>query len=66
MRKKKIEMQSEMDKVQQEFYSLGADISRSEQEIKENKNKDIEISTKLSQSKDTLSVSYTHLRAHET
>ena len=50
-----MEMQSEMDKVQQEFYSLGADISRSEQEIKENKKKDIEISTKLSQSNDTLS-----------
>ena len=50
-----MEMQSEMDKVQQEFYSLGADISRCEQEIKENKNKNLEISTKLEQSNDNLS-----------
>ncbi len=55
LRTKQMEMQSEMDKVQQEFYSLGADISRCEQEIKENKNKNLEISTKLEQSNDNLS-----------
>ena len=55
LRTKQMEMQSEMDKVQQEFYSLGADISRCEQEIKENKNKNLEISTKLEESNDNLS-----------
>ena len=54
-RAKQMELQTEMDKVQQEFYSLGADISRQEQEIKQNKNKTLEVASKLGESKDTLS-----------
>jgi len=54
-RVKQMELQTEMDKVQQEFYSLGADISRQEQEIKENKNKTSEVASKLGESRDTLS-----------
>ena len=54
-RAKQMELQTEMDKVQQEFYSLGADISRQEQEIKENKNKTSEVASKLGESRDTLS-----------
>ena len=33
LRAKQIELQTALDKVQQEFYSFGADISRTEQEI---------------------------------
>ena len=34
LRAKQIELQTELDKVQQEFYSCGADISRAEQELR--------------------------------
>ena len=33
LKAQQIELQSEMDKIQQEFYSFGADISRVEQEL---------------------------------
>ncbi len=44
LRANQIELQSAMDKVQQEFYSFGADISRTEQElaIKKERVRDIE------------------------
>ena len=47
LRAKQIELQSEMDKIQQEFYSFGADISRVEQELTSKKERVREIEEKL-------------------
>jgi chromosome segregation protein len=47
LRANQIELQSEMDKVQQEFYSFGADISRTEQELAIKKERVGEIEEKL-------------------
>ena len=47
LRAQQIELQSEMDKVQQEFYSFGADISRVEQELTLKKERVREIEEKL-------------------
>ena len=47
LRAQQIELQSEMDKVQQEFYSFGADISRVEQELALKKERVREIEDKL-------------------
>jgi len=47
LRANQIELQSEMDKVQQEFYSFGADISRTEQELAIKKERVREIEEKL-------------------
>ena len=47
LRAQQIELQSEMDKVQQEFYSFGADISRVEQELALKKERVREIEEKL-------------------
>ena len=48
LRAQQIELQTELDKVQQEFYSFGADISRTEQEISLKKDRLNEIEEKLS------------------
>ena len=44
LRAEQIELQTAMDKVQQDFYSFGADISRTEQELtlKKDRNKEVE------------------------
>ena len=47
LRANQIELQSEMDKIQQEFYSFGADISRTEQELAIKKERVGEIEEKL-------------------
>ncbi len=47
LRANQIELQSEMDKIQQEFYSFGADISRTEQELAIKKERIREIEEKL-------------------
>lgn len=47
LRASQIKLQSEMDKVQQEFYSFGADISRTEQELAIKKERVREIEEKL-------------------
>ena len=47
LRAKQIELQSEMDKIQQEFYSFGADISRVEQELTSKKERAREIEENL-------------------
>ena len=47
LRAKQIELQSEMDKIQQEFYSFGADISRVEQELTSKKERVREIEENL-------------------
>ena len=47
LRANQIELQSAMDKVQQEFYSFGADISRTEQELAIKKERVKEIEEKL-------------------
>ena len=47
LRANQIELQSAMDKVQQEFYSFGADISRTEQELAIKKERVREIEEKL-------------------
>ena len=51
LRAKQIELQSALDKVQQEFYSFGADISRTEQEISLKKDRVNEITEKISTNK---------------
>ena len=48
LRAQQIQLQTELDKVQQEFYSFGADISRTEQEISLKKDRLNEIEEKLS------------------
>ena len=48
LRAKQIELQTALDKVQQEFYSFGADISRTEQEISLKKDRVNEINDKIS------------------
>ena len=48
LRAKQIELQTALDKVQQEFYSFGADISRTEQEISLKKDRVNEINDKMS------------------
>ena len=48
LRAKQIELQTALDKVQQEFYSFGADISRTEQEISLKKDRANEINDKIS------------------
>ena len=48
LRAQQIELQTALDKVQQEFYSFGADISRTEQEISLKKDRLNEIEEKLS------------------
>ena len=47
LRAKQIELQTALDKVQQEFYSFGADISRTEQEISLKKDRVNEINDKI-------------------
>ena len=47
LRAQQIELQSDMDRVQQEFYSFGADISRTEQELSLKKERVSEIEEKL-------------------
>ena len=54
LRTKQMEMQSEMDSIQQKFYSVGADISRSEQEIKANKEKESAFIKDLNEKEDAL------------
>ena len=64
LRAKQIELQTALDKVQQEFYSFGADISRTEQDISLKKDRVNEINEKISTNSiliDARSVSYTHL-----
>ncbi len=51
LRAKQIELQTALDKVQQEFYSFGADISRTEQEIALKKDRVNEITEKISTNK---------------
>ena len=51
LRAKQIELQTALDKVQQEFYSFGADISRTEQEISLKKGRVNEITEKISTNK---------------
>ena len=51
LRAKQIELQTTLDKVQQEFYSFGADISRTEQEISLKKDRVNEIAEKISTNK---------------
>ncbi len=51
LRAKQIELQTALDKVQQEFYSFGADISRTEQEISLKKERVNEIAEKISTNK---------------
>jgi len=51
LRAKQIELQTALDKVQQEFYSFGADISRTEQEISLKKDRVNEITEKISTNK---------------
>ena len=48
LRAHQIELQTALDKVQQEFYSFGADISRTEQEISLKKERSKEINEKIS------------------
>ena len=48
LRAKQIELQTALDKVQQKFYSFGADISRTEQEISLKKDRVNEINDKIS------------------
>ena len=48
LRANQIELQTALDKVQQEFYSFGADISRTEQEISLKKDRVNEINEKIS------------------
>ena len=48
LRAKQIELQTALDKVQQEFYSFGADISRTEQDISFKKDRVNEINEKIS------------------
>jgi len=54
LRLTQMELQSKMDSIQQEFYSVGADISRKEQEIKANKNKVSEFRKDLTNKQATL------------
>lgn len=56
LRTNQMELQTKMDKVQQNFYSLGAEISRSELDIKENKNRSLEINLNSQKSKEGLSL----------
>ena len=51
LRAKQIELQTALDKVQQEFYSFGADISRTEQKISLKKDRVNEIAEKISTNK---------------
>ena len=51
LRAKQIELQTALDKVQQEFYIFGADISRTEQEISLKKDRFNEIAEKISTNK---------------
>ena len=51
LRAKQIELQTALDKVQQEFYSFGADISRTQQEISLKKDRVNEIAEKISTNK---------------
>ena len=51
LRAKQIELQTALDKVQQEFYSFGADISRTEQEISLKKDRVNEKAEKISTNK---------------
>ena len=51
LRAKQIELQTALDKVQQEFYSFGADISRTEQEISLKKGRVNDIAEKISTNK---------------
>ena len=51
LRAKQIELQTALDKVQQEFYSFGADISMTEQEISLKKDRVNEITEKISTNK---------------
>ena len=51
LRAKQIELQTALDNIQQEFYSFGADISRTEQEISLKKERLNEISEKISTNK---------------
>ena len=48
LRAKQIELQTALDKVQQEFYSFGAEISRTEQDISLKKDRVSEINEKIS------------------
>ena len=54
LRTKQMEMQSEMDSTQQKFYSIGSDISRTEQDIKAFKEKETLFLTDLKEKQDTL------------
>ena len=56
LRTKQMEMQSEMDSIQQKFYSIGSDISRTEQEIKAFQEKETSFLTDLKEKQDTLRV----------
>ena len=49
-----MEMQSEMDSTQQKIYSIGSDISRTEQDIKAFKEKETLFLTDLKEKQDTL------------
>ena len=51
LRATQIELQTALDKVQQEFYSFGADISRTEQEISIKKDRANEVNEKISTNK---------------
>jgi chromosome segregation protein len=51
LRATQIELQTALDKVQQEFYSFGADISRTEQEISLKKDRANEVNEKISTNK---------------
>ena len=54
LRTKQMEMQSEMGSTQQKFYSIGSDISRTEQDIKAFKEKETLFLTDLKEKQDTL------------
>ena len=49
LRARQIELQTSLDKVQQEFYSYGADISRTEQELSAKKERVSEINETISE-----------------
>ena len=61
-RTQQMEMQTDMDKIQHEFYSLGADISRLEQELKANKSNAMEIANNLDINNSALNAKRNELR----
>ena len=56
LRTSQMELQTKMDKVQQNFYSLGAEISRAEQDIAENRNRSLEINSNLQKSRESITI----------